>query len=415
MRVRARGIGWLAVAIAIASGGPARAQQIDVSGTWNVCLGPDTSNGGVQRPVATFTQLGTHVSGTMSYPFFQSTLTCLVGFEIDSATGVFVPGTATESCPLNVHVGPRLALASRDRIDGEFGAEFARRWLYGLRACDPMTPNACDDGDPSTTDVCTASVDCFAVALAPSCVHTGCTSDADCADPYACTFDRCDATTGCAHETVLTAGDPRAFCEDADACTADTQCDLATCGSGEFTATVTSMTGPRLTLGHLGGTSGDDTIAVKGRVVLPAPITIDPAQNGIRVSVVDAQGATVLDDWVPGGAFNVLTGIGWSSSGKGIRYVDKRKAGQGPIRKVTIKSDLGTPGLVRVAIAGKAGSYAAGPALPLGLFVNLDVGLFATPALPLDVDPLNGGACARFGDPPFACTSSSAGTKIRCR
>src|SRR5262249_17373797 len=146
----------------------------DVSGTWNFCFGPNTSNGGVQRPVATLTQQGDEVSGTMAYPFFQGTLTCAVGFELDSATGVFVPGTATESCPRGVTVGPRLALASRDRIDGELGPDFGRRWLFGLRACDPMTPNACDDGDPATVDVCSSTVDCVGVALAPSCVHTGC-------------------------------------------------------------------------------------------------------------------------------------------------------------------------------------------------------------------------------------------------
>src|SRR6185369_11858424 len=131
------GIRIIALGIALVAVTTARA-DVDVSGTWHFCLAAGEGGPGVQRPIADFTQVGAHVSGTMKYAFFAGTLTCAVGFDIDSTTGAFVPGTNTEQCPLNVSVLPRPALASADRIDGEYGAEFSRRALFGLRACDPM-------------------------------------------------------------------------------------------------------------------------------------------------------------------------------------------------------------------------------------------------------------------------------------
>lgn len=402
-----------ALAIVLAAAVSSHA-DVDVTGNWSFCMAAGQS-GGVSRPTASFTQTGTHVSGTMVYPFFQGTMTCAVGFEIDSATGAFVPGTATETCPFNVVVGPKLALATTDRIDGEYGGpDYDRRPLYALRRCDPMVVGACDDGDPGTVDTCSTTVDCFGVALPPSCIHTGCTTDADCADAYGCTYDHCDAATGCSHPTLEHSGDPRALCEDGNPCTVNTQCDLTTCGDGAMTATVASITAPKAILGRLGPPAGNDTLVVKGRVILPTPLTLDPTTHGSRVLVLDAAAQTVLDVRVPGGAFDPLGGFGWTSSGKGVRYVDKRKVGQGPIRKVTMKSDLGTPGLVLFTIAGKAGTFASTFTLPLGVFVNLDVDGFG-PNDSVDIFPLDGGACATFPGPSPACTASGDGTKIRCR
>ncbi len=375
---------------------------VDVSGTWNLCLESVTSP---QRPVATLAQQGGHVSGSVAYPFFGGgTLTCVVGFDIDPATGAFVPGTATEQCQLGASFLLRPAVATQGRMDGEYRQEFDRTPFYGLRACDPMAPGACDDGDPSTLDTCSASVDCSGAPLAPSCVHTGCTTDADCPDAFQCTFDRCDPGQGCAHPVVLSQGDPRPFCEDGDVCTVREQCNLAVCGSGPLTATVTSMNAPTVSLGRLGATAGDDTLTLKGRVTLPAPLTIDPIENGVRLRMLDAAGTTAVDEQIPGGVFDPLTGVGWSTSGKGVRYADKRKVDPGAIRKVSIRSNLAIPGFVRFDVSGRAGTYAASPALPIGVFLDLG----GDP----NGSPVAGGACASFS--AASCATASGGTKIRC-
>ena len=384
------GLRSLALVLVLASS--ARSQPlIDVSGAWNFCVGPNANNGVVQRPTSNLTQAGGHVSGTVKYPFFQGFLTCTVGFDIDSATGAFVPGTDTEQCPLGVTVGLRPAIATAGRIDGEFGGQITGRGpFYGLRACDPMAPD-CDDGDPATVDTCSTTVDCFGVALAPSCIHTGCTTDL------------C-VTTGCAHPVVVQPGAPPGECEDGDACTVRNMCTLALCGDGPLTETVTSMTSPRVTLGRLGAPTGNDTLVVKGQVILPAPLTIRPEEVGIHVLVVDANGTTVVDEDIPGGPFNPFTGTGWTVTPRAASYADRRKVDPGPIRKVSIKPNLGTPGLVKFHIQGKAGSYLPSPTLPLSAFVDLSPDFF----------PLDGGTCADF-PVPGDCTAGSGGTKIRCR
>ena len=399
----------MALAAVLLSAGASRA-HVDVSGTWNFCYEPGLLPD-VQRPVGTLTQVGSHVSGTLVFPFFGGGfLPCTIGAEIDSATGAFIPGTHTETCALGATIGTRPAIATAGRIDGEYVAAFSTLApFYGLRACDPMASGGCDDGDPSTTDTCSTTVDCFGVALAPSCVHTGCTTDDDCADPNPrtrnCTHARCDAVTGCAYP-ILTVPEPFPgggfACDDGDVCTANEVCDLAIC-AGPDVINVATMISPRLTLGRLGAPTGNDTLVVKGQAMLPTPLAISPADFGVSVYVQDATAATVLSDIVPGGAFDPLTGVGWSVTGKDVKYVDKRKIGQGPIKKITIKSDLGTPGLVRFAVSGKAGTYLASPVLPLSARVNLG-------GSRADAD-----VCARFPGPSPACTSGSGGTKIRCR
>jgi hypothetical protein len=401
--VTTHGIRSMALAAVLLWAGTGRA-NVNVSGTWNFCYLPGVLPN-VQRPVGTLVQVGSHVSGTLAFPFFGGGfLPCTIGAEIDSTTGAFVPGTHTETCALGATIGTRPAIATAGRIDAEYIATFdTRAAFYGLRACDPMTTGACDDGDPSTTDTCSTTVDCFGVALAPSCIHTGCTTDDDCMDASNCTYDRCDAVTGCAHPILLQPGEfPQHACEDGDVCTANELCDLAVC-AGPLVINVAPMVSPRLTLGRLGAPAGNDTLVVKGKAMLPTPLAISPENSGIDVFVRDAAGATVVTEHVPGGAFNPLTGVGWSITGKGVRYVDKRKIGQRPIKKISIKTDLGTPGLVRFAVSGKAGTYLASPALPLSASVNLGG------------SPENGGVCATFPGPSPACASGSGGTKVRCR
>ena len=90
--------------------------------------------------------------------------------------------------------------------------------------------NACDDGDPCTTDSCDPAKGCMSVFNSAPCNDgNACTKDDickggvcqgvlfPCDDGIACTVDACDAKTGC--ENV-----PSGSCDDGDACTKDT-CD----------------------------------------------------------------------------------------------------------------------------------------------------------------------------------------------
>jgi hypothetical protein len=153
---------------------------------------------------------------------------------------------------------------------------------------------------------------------------------------------------------------------------------------------------------------------LKGRVVLPVPLDIHPENTGIRVVVTDAAGAIVVNERILGGTFNPLSGFGWSINGNSVRYLDRRKIGQGAIRKVSLKGDLRTPGLVRVAISGKAGSYLAAPTLPLGVFVNLDVDDFGV-SDSYDVIRWTAVRTPPSPDRRRRCARRRSGTKIRCR
>lgn len=121
---------------------------------------------------------------------------------------------------------------------------------------------------------------------------------------------------------------------------------------------------------------GDDALSFEGFVALPYPFApeLDPAAVGVAIVVADANGAPVVDTWVPGGAFDRTTGVGWKTSRRGTRwkYVDRGDDPPGGIVRVVIK-DLSRrrPGVLRVSVKGKRGSYAFDPAKlpPTGLIV----------------------------------------------
>src|SRR5258706_10310854 len=88
-----------------------------------------------------------------------------------------------------------------------------------------------------------------------------------------------------------------------DLVTVKEQCNLAVCGPGPLTVTLTNMNAPTLSLGRLGMPAGDDTLTLKGRVTLPAPLTIDPIDHGIHLRVLDADRTTLAHQQIPVGAF----------------------------------------------------------------------------------------------------------------
>ena len=126
----------------------------------------------------------------------------------------------------------------------------------------------------------------------------------------------------------------------------------------------------RVTIGNLVTPPGDDTLAIKGEMTVPASPAVDPVTTGMRILVRDGSG-TVLNATIPGGAFDELHQAGWKVSKRGA-FTYQSALGLLGIRSVTLKPSSRTPGLVTLAVAGKAGSYVADPAhLPLRAYVAL--------------------------------------------
>jgi cysteine-rich repeat protein len=192
---------------------------------------------------------------------------------------------------------------------------------------------------------------------------------------------------------VISCGDgtvqPGEQCDDGntvgdDGC--DSACRLVACGS---------VARPKLTIGKLHTPPGDDTLRFEGMLTLPSPVSpaLDPIANGVRL-LIDATG-TVLDTTVPGGP-------DWAANRSGTKWTYRNKSPTPPggIYKVVIQDrSAATPGLVKVAVNGKAGSFA----------VSSD-GLPTSARL---IIAPSGGQC---GDASFAsCALNASGRTLKCK
>jgi hypothetical protein len=125
-------------------------------------------------------------------------------------------------------------------------------WVGTLPAVECSTAGDCDDGDPCTTDSCSAGK-CGSSAISGCCTQDSqcddgspctkdtcsgnackheplagcCASDSDCADTNPCTVDSCDSATGtCSNKTQKGCCAADTDCDDGDPCTLDS-CDGA--------------------------------------------------------------------------------------------------------------------------------------------------------------------------------------------
>jgi hypothetical protein len=156
----------------------------------------------------------------------------------------------------------------------------------------------------------------------------------------------------------------------------------------------------KLAVGKIGAPAGDETLAFRGVLALPADAAIDPTTTGLRVIVGDAA-AVLVDATLPGGPLDETTGTGWKARNGSFKY--QNPAGVLGIRKAALKASRKVPGRVSFAIAGKEGSYAVqSAALPLHATVVLDQA---------------GGLCgdARFTAPTSGCALKKKGTAVSCR
>ena len=112
---------------------------------------------------------------------------------------------------------------------------------------------------------------------------------------------------------------------------------------------------------------GNDSLRLRGEFWLPPEATfadLDPRTNGARLLTTTTWGGTALDEMLPPGELSGRRGSrGWSLNGGRNRwkYRDKSSTPVNGIRKVFIddRSRL-SPGLVRIVISGKRGTYQVG-------------------------------------------------------
>jgi parallel beta-helix repeat protein len=166
---------------------------------------------------------------------------------------------------------------------------------------------------------------------------------------------------------------------------------------------------PNLSVKKLDTPPGDDTLSFKGELVVPHPFApaLDPVAKGMTVVIQDAAGVRALDVTIPGGAYDRVTKVGWEAarSGTSWKYVDKTTTPPGGITSLSIKDmSKKQPGLLKVKVTGKRGSYPVDTAsLPL------------TGLLILDPPTAPSGQCgvATFVGPEQSCRAD--GKSVKCK
>jgi hypothetical protein len=116
------------------------------------------------------------------------------------------------------------------------------------------------------------------------------------------------------------------------------------------------------------GLAGQGKLGLSGQFTLPAGVTLDPVTTGVEVILGDVP-VPAVDVTIPGGAYNTSTGVGWLVSRRGDRwtYLDRTAAPPGGIYKVQLHALVSPPGLVRFAVWGRGGTYAATTAVSPGV------------------------------------------------
>ena len=241
---------------------------------------------------------------------------------------------------------------------------------------------------------CRASAGVCDVAETCNGVSTACPADQLRPSGFTCraTAGVCDvaevcngSAVSCPADTGLPDGDGDGVCDLDDACpvTSDPlQADADGDGLGDACDPCSNFlsvvaTKAQIQLAKLATPPGDDKLKITGSFTVPATPAIDPLSNGgVRIIVTDSTGASVIDASIPGGLYDALTRVGWTTNTSTTSYTYRNSGVAVPtiagIGKITLKKSSKTPGLVSFTVTGKNGSHAVNTAnLPLSATVVL--------------------------------------------
>jgi hypothetical protein len=118
--------------------------------------------------------------------------------------------------------------------------------------------------------------------------------------------------------------------------------------------TAITLVKPHLKLGKLGGIAGDENLSFDASLTVPVNPAVNASTNGFRLLITGANGTTVLDRTIPGGA-------GWKALGT-LGWGFRSKLGLNGITSAKVKGSSKVPGLYRVNVKGKNLTVAVAPA-----------------------------------------------------
>lgn len=270
--------------------------------------------------------------------------------------------------------------------------------------CRPTVPGGCDE-----PDFCNGfSVFCPSDDVKPA--GTVCRAAQDACD----VAESCTGSNTCPVDFKLPDGDADGTCDASDNCpdVDNDQSDQDGDGTGDVcdacTATqAQSIVQAKLTLSRLLPPAGDDSLSFKGAMKMPSS-AISPSTTGVTVYLTNANGAPVVDAFIPPGTYDPVSKAGWRANSSFTSFTYKNKGTGTPLIQgiQTVKAKVTSPTSVKFTVKGKLGSYGNASTIPVNGALVFDPQLL--------VHTMCGGTDF-VALPTPNCVISAGGNTVKCQ
>lgn len=334
-----------------------------------------------------------NADGSLDTNFAGGTVTVPIGNGSDEATSVAI------------QVDKKIVIAGTGRQGNDDNFAAVR---YLLNDCGNGTVDPgeeCDGGAVIGGDCCTSSC-----TLIPA--GTVCRAATDICD----IAESCDGVNGsCPADLHKPDQDGDGVCDLIDICPTvpdPNQVDSDGDGLGDACDPCTNgvaIVRPRLKITKFTTAPGDDTLSLSGTFDFPAPATLNPIGQGVRLILDDGAQNQLFDVQVPAGSYNPLTRTGWVANSKltSFNFRAQTPVG-GVVNKVKLTTSTAKPDVVKFTLSGRKGGYAVPPlALPLQATFVLDA--------PTAMTGLCGFASFPGPKPLPACSFNSSSSVLSCK